>query len=113
MRLLERTCRPCPPGTAALERATFEPLLEQIPAWGVTGGRLARTIRFASFLEAIRFVDKLATLAEDEQHHPDLHVLYDRVEIVLWTHTVGGLSHNDFIVAAKVDALLDHFDLGR
>jgi 4a-hydroxytetrahydrobiopterin dehydratase len=58
------------------------------------------------FLAAMRFFDRVALLAEEEQHHPDLHlVAYRQVAIEIWTHAIGGLSENDFILAAKIDAL--------
>jgi 4a-hydroxytetrahydrobiopterin dehydratase len=53
----------------------------------------------------MKFVDHVAKLSEREGHHPDIHIHYDRVKLVLWTHAIGGLSENDFIVAAKIDAL--------
>jgi len=66
--------------------------------------RLHKHYRFADFKAAMKFVDALAVVAEGEGHHPDFRVHYDTVDVELWTHAIGGLSENDFIVAAKLDA---------
>ena len=62
-----------------------------------------REFEFADFKEALAFVNAVGEIAEDEGHHPDIHVHWNKVTLVLWTHAIGGLSDNDFIVAAKVD----------
>lgn len=69
------------------------------------GKKLSRTFLFTDFVESVEFVHRVADLAEQEQHHPDIHIFYNKVIIDLWTHTVGGLSKNDFIVAAKIDSM--------
>jgi 4a-hydroxytetrahydrobiopterin dehydratase len=68
--------------------------------------RLIKTFKFANFVAAMEFLNRVAELAESEQHHPDFCVHYNRVDFTLWTHAVGGLSDNDFILAAKIDALV-------
>lgn len=79
----------------------------QAPGWDVTedGKKIRREFLFKNFKEAMVFVNKVADIAESEGHHPDLHVFYNRVVVELWTHAIGGLSENDFIVAAKVNEL--------
>jgi 4a-hydroxytetrahydrobiopterin dehydratase len=67
--------------------------------------RIHKQYRFKDFAEAMRFVNALAEVAEAEGHHPDFTVHWNTVDVTLWTHTVGGLSENDFIVAAKLDRL--------
>ena len=67
--------------------------------------RLIRKFKYKDFVHAMKFVNKVADLAEAEGHHPDFHIHYNEVTIELWTHAVGGLSENDFIVAAKIDAM--------
>ena len=83
-------------------------LLAQTPRWGLAerGTRLQRTFEFRNFVEAMRFVNRVAELAEAEGHHPDIAIHWNRVELTLWTHKIGGLHENDFILAARIDALL-------
>ncbi len=68
--------------------------------------RLQQEFVFENFTEAMEFVNQVAKIAEEEGHHPDMHIHYNKVLIVLWTHTIGGLSENDFILAAKIENLL-------
>jgi 4a-hydroxytetrahydrobiopterin dehydratase len=82
--------------------------LGQIPGWETHDEKLHRRFKFKNFVEAMRFVDRMAEIAEAENHHPDFTVHYNEVEVVIWTHAVGGLSENDFILAAKIEACLDH-----
>src|SRR3989344_4076976 len=64
------------------------------------------TFKFKTFKEAISFINKVADLAESENHHPNIHILYNKIKIVLSTHSVGGLSENDFILAAKIEKIV-------
>ena len=73
--------------------------------WSVDDDKLEKKFEFGSFRESINFVDKVADLAESENHHPDIKVYYKKVKIELTTHFVNGLSLNDFVVAAKIDNL--------
>ena len=68
-------------------------------------GRIEKSYRFRDFKEAMRFVNRVAELAESEGHHPDIYVSWNRVRLSLTTHSIGGLSDNDFILAAKIDRL--------
>ncbi len=106
MSLADRSCAPCPAGTPPLTADARAHLAKGTPLWSVENERLARVFRFGSFVDAIRFVNAAAAIAEAEQHHPDIAVHYDRVRIEVWTHSVGGLSENDFILAAKLDRLV-------
>jgi 4a-hydroxytetrahydrobiopterin dehydratase len=83
-------------------------LLSQVPGWRVDpgGSRLHRRFDFTSFPATIAFVDRMADLAEAEGHHPDFCVHYKLLDVTLTTHAIGGLSENDFILAAKIDSLL-------
>jgi 4a-hydroxytetrahydrobiopterin dehydratase len=75
-------------------------------AWERTGtARLTRTFRLKDFSEAMGFVVRVAMIAEAEGHHPDIHIAWNRVRLEVWTHKAGGLTRNDFILAAKIDAL--------
>jgi 4a-hydroxytetrahydrobiopterin dehydratase len=106
----QKSCRPCAPGTAPLARAQAERWLEAIPGWSLREeeGTLAieRVFRFKNYYETMAFVNALAWIAHREDHHPDLEVGYNRCRVRLSTHAVKGLSENDFICAAKIDALL-------
>ena len=77
----------------------------QLP-WKIEGGKkIYHEFKFKDFKKAMAFVNKVADLAEEEGHHPDFIIHYNEVELVLWTHAVGGLSVNDFIMAAKINGL--------
>ncbi len=81
--------------------------LRSLGGWDAQGDRtrIHKHYRFKNFVEAMRFVNAMAGVAESEGHHPDFTVQDSTVDVTLWTHAIGGLSENDFIVAAKVDAL--------
>ena len=83
-----------------------EKYLVEVPGWNLDerGVKLYREYKFKDFVEAMKFVNKVAEIAESEGHHPDIQIHYNKVLIELWTHAIGGLSENDFILAAKVDA---------
>ena len=68
--------------------------------------RLSRRFEFRDFVEAMKFVNRVADLAEQQGHHPDIAIHWNKVDLVLWTHKIGGLHENDFILAAKVNRLL-------
>ena len=110
-KLKDRRCVPCEEGTPPLDDATTHLLLGEVPSWSVDRQpgkppRLVRRFEFADFVGAMGFLNKTAEIAEQEAHHPDVCVHYNRVDVTLWTHTVGGLSENDFILASKLDAVV-------
>jgi 4a-hydroxytetrahydrobiopterin dehydratase len=102
-----KRCVPCEGGAPALGPGAVEEGLRSLRGWDAQEGhaRLHKRLRFRDFREAMRFVNSMADLAEAEGHHPDFTVHYDTVDVVLWTHAVGGLSENDLILAAKLDRL--------
>lgn len=104
--LQEKHCIPCEVGGKPLTHQEIQTLLSQINSeWNVLDDKkIAREFSFKNFKEAMVFVNTIADIAEAEQHHPDMHIFYNKVNVELWTHAVGGLSENDFIVAAKIDA---------
>jgi 4a-hydroxytetrahydrobiopterin dehydratase len=110
-KLQDKHCVPCEGGTPPLDDATTGLLLGEVVNWrreDASGGpHIARHLGFPDFVAAMAFLDKLAILAEAEGHHPDFCVHYNQVDVTLWTHSVGGLSENDFILASKIDALVD------
>ena len=79
--------------------------IAEVLGWGVIqdGKKISKEFVFPDFVRAIRFIDKIAEIAEQEGHHPDLHIFYNKVRIELWTHAIGGLSENDFILAVKIN----------
>ena len=80
-------------------------LLKEIPAWSLKDWHLYKKFKFRNFKEAMKFVNSVADIAEQEGHHPDFCVHYNKVEVELWTHAIKGLSENDFILAAKIDEI--------
>ncbi len=100
-------CVPCEGGTPAMTRAQVEEALRSVAGWAPEDEhrRLHKRLRFKDFKEAMRFVNAMADVAEAEGHHPDFTVHYDAVDVTLWTHAAGGLTANDFILAAKIDEL--------
>jgi 4a-hydroxytetrahydrobiopterin dehydratase len=105
--LAERHCVACEPGTPPLPQAEVGRLLTQLDGWEVeeTGGhlQLVKTYKFKGFMPGVDFVNRIARIAEEEDHHPDLFLRYGEVTVQLWTHAAGGLTENDFILAAKID----------
>lgn len=107
MDLTQKTCVPCAEGEPALPEDRARELARDVPGWTLVPGepKLQREFTFPDFVKAMKFVSTVADIAEKEGHHPDIHIHYDQVTLVLWTHAIGGLSENDFIVAAKINAL--------
>ena len=103
--LAARRCRPLPAGTPALDLPACQDYLAQLPGWALAAGRLHAEYRFPDFARALAFVNAVGALAEAEDHHPDIALSWGKVGVALWTHSVSGLSENDFILAAKIAAL--------
>lgn len=103
--LARRHCAPCHGGTPKLDDARIAELGREVPGWRVEDGKLVKRFRFADFVTAMGFLARVAEVAEAEQHHPDFCVHYAEVEFTIWTHAIGGLSDNDFVLAAKLDEL--------
>jgi 4a-hydroxytetrahydrobiopterin dehydratase len=107
-RLALKSCVPCRGGVAPLGAVAAKELLASTPGWRLEtdATRLERRFEFRDFVEAIKFVNRVADLAEQQGHHPDIGVHWNKVDLTLWTHKIGGLHENDFILAAKVNRLL-------
>lgn len=106
MNLLDKHCVPCEGGTPPLSDIKEDELIKQTPDWLLLRDgthRIHRMFTFENFKEAIVFVNKIADLAENEGHHPDIKIVYNKVQLDLFTHAVLGLSENDFIMAAKIN----------
>jgi 4a-hydroxytetrahydrobiopterin dehydratase len=108
MKLSEQRCVPIKTGTLPLSRTEAEALLPQVPTWTLGDKELTRDFRFKDFREAMQFVNKIAAIANEQDHHPDIAISYNKVRLTLSTHKIGGLSMNDFIVAARVEELEHH-----
>ena len=105
--LRRRKCIPCEGGTQPLTDAQIQPLLNGVPGWVLENGGITKTFRFRNYHETIAFVNAMAWISHREDHHPDLQVGYNQCKVSYVTHALQGLSENDFICAAKVDALLE------
>jgi 4a-hydroxytetrahydrobiopterin dehydratase len=101
----ERSCRPLPPGNPTLTQARIDAGLAELPGWEQQGGAIRKTFRFANYAATIAFVNRVAAIAEREDHHPEMLVGYDQCRVAYRTHSTGGISDNDFICAAKIEAL--------
>jgi 4a-hydroxytetrahydrobiopterin dehydratase len=114
--LAQRECVPCRGGVPPLTDEQINPLLLQLrPSWHVIERDdpkrgnvkiLTCTYRFENFAQAIAAAQRIGEMAEEQQHHPDLHVSWGRLVVEIWTHKIGGLTESDFIFAAKCDALI-------
>lgn len=105
MDLTQKKCVPCEAGTPPLGAEAVATLAKDVPQWHVIDAKkLSREFKFKNFKEAMSFVNRVADIAESEGHHPDIYIFYSLVRFELSTHAIGGLSENDFILAAKIDA---------
>lgn len=106
--LTDKDCIPCEDDdfpAFTLEQA--RDMMEHVPGWELSpeGQMLSRVITFGDFAETMAFANKIADLAEEQGHHPDLAISWGKLGVMLWTHHIGGLSENDFILAAKINDL--------
>ncbi len=107
MDLTSKKCVPCEGGALPLAGEQAKNFLAEVSdRWQLLDNKIAADLKFKDFKEAIAFVNKVADLAEEEGHHPDIAINYSKVRLVLWTHAIGGLSENDFILAAKINEVL-------
>jgi len=105
MNLLKQKCVPCEGGMPPLTQEQAVKHLEQIPSWKLVLNTLEKKFTFKNFKEAMVFINIVADIAENEGHHPDIFISYNKITLTLTTHAIKGLSVNDFIVAAKINAL--------
>jgi 4a-hydroxytetrahydrobiopterin dehydratase len=90
-----------------LDSDRIETALKRVPEWEVSGNGIERTFEFDGFSDAIEFVDAVAEIAEEEEHHPDIDIRWNKVKLRLSTHSKGGLTEADFVVAERIDTLAD------
>ena len=104
MALADKKCEACTGDTPPLTGAEVAQLLAQVDGWQVDGaGHLRKDFKRKDFVAAVDLVNAITPVAEEEGHHPDLHVAWGKVGVELWTHAINGLSEADFIMAAKID----------
>jgi 4a-hydroxytetrahydrobiopterin dehydratase len=107
--LINKKCKPCEGGIPASTKKEIDKYMKELKAgWkAVKDNKIIREYSFVNFRHTMDFVNKVAIIADQEGHHPVMHVNYGKVIIELWTHAINGLSENDFILAAKIDNILE------
>ena len=103
--LAQKKCKPCEGGVSPLQPPEIEQLLQQLKGWQFKDGVITRTYEFKNYYQTMAFVNAAAWVSHREDHHPDMTVGYSKCKVDYSTHAIGGLSENDFICAAKIDAL--------
>jgi 4a-hydroxytetrahydrobiopterin dehydratase len=105
--LTSKRCVPCEGGIAPMNEAEAAALMKELPGWELGKGTIFKTYAFRDYYQTMAFVNALAWISHREDHHPDLEVGYNKCRVEYSTHAIGGLSQNDFICAAKAEALFD------
>ncbi len=103
--LAEKQCVPCQGGVPPLRPERVAELLTQLDGWTAERNHhLKKTCNFPDFAQALGFVIRIGTIAEEQGHHPDIYLTWGKVRVEIWTHKIDGLTESDFILAAKIDA---------
>ena len=105
--LARKKCVPCEGGVAPLTDEQVRPMLKGLPGWSRDGKAITRTYKFKNYFETMAFVNAAAWISHREDHHPDMLVAWGECRVSYVTHAIDGLSENDFICAAKLDALFE------
>lgn len=105
--LRQKHCAACNPGTPPVADARIRDVLRELPGWDLQGKEISKTYKFSNYHETMAFVNATAWISHREDHHPDLEVGYNKCRVRYSTHSIGGISENDLICAAKVEALVD------
>lgn len=107
MSLSDKRCVPCKGDVPALTRDEIQPLLQQVDGWELAeqANRIRRTFAFPDFRTALTFVNHVGELAEEMGHHPEIRFGWGHASVEIWTHKIGGLHENDFVLAARIDTL--------
>jgi 4a-hydroxytetrahydrobiopterin dehydratase len=107
MNLASESCIPCRGGIPPLDSSQCRELVKGLDNWTLQDNqKITKVFTYEGFIKGIELANTIAQLAENEGHHPDLHIYWGKLEIELWTHKIGGLSRSDFILAAKIDQAL-------
>jgi 4a-hydroxytetrahydrobiopterin dehydratase len=102
--LADRQCVPCKGGVPPLTAEEIAPLLAQLQDWNVIENHhLEKRYKLKNFVQALELVNRIGTIAEEQNHHPDIFLAWGRVDVKIWTHKINGLTESDFILAAKCD----------
>ena len=105
--LVKQKCKPCEGGVPPSNPTQTKEMLKQLKGWIVEDGKLVKVYPFTNYYQTMAFVNALAWVSHREDHHPDLLVGYNKCRVEYSTHSIGGLSENDFICAAKCEALFE------
>lgn len=106
MSLANKECKPCRGDVPVLGPQEVDALLKEVDGWSsFNAERIEKSYLFKDFMGAMTLANKIAEIAEQEGHHPDLHIRWGELRVEIWTHAVNGLTENDFILAAKIDSL--------
>ncbi|MEZ4487177.1 MAG: 4a-hydroxytetrahydrobiopterin dehydratase [Cyanobacteriota/Melainabacteria group bacterium] len=106
MSLAKKGCKPCRGDSPVLAPKEIDALLKEVDGWSsFNAERIEKSYSFPDFMGAMELANKIALIAEQEGHHPDLHIRWGELRVEIWTHAVNGLTENDFILAAKIDDL--------
>ncbi len=105
--LLRKKCKPCEGGVAPMTTVQIGHMLKGLSGWKYEGGVVQKTFKFKNYHETMAFVNATAWISHREDHHPDIAVGYSQATVSYMTHAIKGISENDFICAAKIDALFD------
>ncbi|HXF79323.1 MAG TPA: 4a-hydroxytetrahydrobiopterin dehydratase [Usitatibacter sp.] len=105
--LARKKCKPCEGGVAPLTPEQVRPMLKGLQGWALDGKAIAKTFKFGNYYETMAFVNAAAWVSHREDHHPDMLVKWGECRVSYSTHAIDGLSENDFICAAKLDALFE------
>ncbi|MDP3980021.1 MAG: 4a-hydroxytetrahydrobiopterin dehydratase [Chlamydiota bacterium] len=108
MNLSEMKCKSCEGGLPAFKKEKAQQYCLQLSGWQLVEDselKIQKIFQFRDFIAAMKFVNQVADMAEEQNHHPDIAIHYNKVDILIWTHAVKGLTENDFILAAKIDCI--------
>lgn len=107
MELSQQSCAACEGEMPELSHDEVRQMMSQVPGWELKDKSIERTFNVPDFVTAVGLANQITPVAEQENHHPDLHISYGKVRVELSTHKVGGLTKNDFLLAAKINQLWD------
>jgi 4a-hydroxytetrahydrobiopterin dehydratase len=105
MSLAQKKCAPCSGEIPPLIPEEIQRLMGEIPNWHLEDGKLTRLYTFKNFKKPMELANRIADIAEEQNHHPDLLVRWGELRVSIFTHAINGLTESDFIVAAKIDLL--------